>query len=536
LSRAAPAAVRPPTTRLLLVTVVTLLVGVGVFFVLAGESVHFVAANSDGATVVLEGQSMQAGAPLLSGWSLPLDSFFSTEVPVYAAAVALFGLRHDLANAVPAFLATLVVIVGVIIAARPGRGAGRLGGATLVVALLALPSPALAYFFLQGPWHVGTTLACLVAFAAVASGRLGWRALVAVALLAVGLLGDVQTLALGVVPVALDGVVAACRSRSPRAGGPFVAVAAASVGLAYGLRRLFDAIGTFGLVDANPTARFAQVGQNLGHLPSRFAGLFGVGTIPIGSATSPSRLAPGHVVALVVVLAGLVLGVGSLVLGAVGGDARRRVAPGSRTLDDLLVFGIAGDLCAFVFLAATGNGDYARYLTAGVIFSVVLAGRLASRIAGRDRRATVAVLALSGVLLAIGAGAFVLDLRQPRATRPADALGAFLVSHHLTSGLGDYWSSSIVTTSTGGAVTVRPVITTPAGTLARYGRQTTAAWYRGARFSFLVFDLHRPWRSVNATSAAATFGPPREVLTEGTYRVYVFSSPVTISAVGYSNA
>jgi hypothetical protein len=522
--------------RVLLAVGGMVIVGLGVFALLAADSVHFVAANSDGATVVLEGQSMQAGAPLLAGWSLPLDSFFSTEVPVYAAAVALFGLRHDLVNMVPAFIATAVVVAGALVAARAGRGIGRVCAVALVIAVLALPSPALAFFFLQGPWHVGTALACLVAFAAAASGRLGWRTALAVAALAVGLLGDLQTLALGVVPIVLGGAVAACRSRSIRVAGPFVGIAVASVGLAYGLRRLLDAIGTFGLVDANPTARMAQVGRNFGHLPSRVAGMFGVGTVPIGPTTTPSRFALAHAVALVIVLAGLGLGVWSIVRGAVRSDERVGVPAGSRTLDDLLILGVAGAVCAFVLLAATGNGAYARYLTAGVIFSVVLVGRQVSRAASRDRRSRWAVLGVTGVVLTLSAVAFARDLGQPRVSRPTDALGSFLAAHGLTSGLGDYWSSSVVTASTGGTVTVRPVITTPVGTLARYGRQTSASWYRGVHFSFLVFDTRRPWRSVSATSAAATFGPPREVLSEGSYHIVVFASPVTISEVGYSNA
>ena len=92
-----------------------------------------------------------------------------------------------------------------------------------------------------------------------------------------------------------------------------------------------------------------------------------------------------------------------------------------------------------------------------------------------------------------------------------------------------------MTASTGGRVRVRPVITTPTGVLARYGRESTSAWYRGEPFTFLVFDLHRPWRSVNAVSALATFGPAKSILAEGTYRIYVFSAPKTISDVGFSN-
>ncbi len=508
----------------------------GIFALLDAASLHFVAANSDGATVVLEGDSMRNGALLLSGWSLPLDSFFTIEVPLYAGAIAIFGLARDLVNAVPAALGTLVIFAGMAIAVRPGRGWARIAGAAVVVALLGLPSPGLAFFFLQGPWHVGTALFCLVAFAGAAAPRPGWRAAIATVALVAAILGDVQALALGAVPILVSGVLRSARARQWRAGALPVAIACGSVLLAYLLRKLFDLIGTFTLVDANPTARLHQVGFNLRHLPVRFAGLLGVGTDPIGPATTPSRIALAHVLGLAVVLGAVAITALGAVRGAAFGDRRTGVPGGSRTLDDLLLLGFVGDLGAFVLLAATGNGAYARYLTAGVIFSVVLAGRIACRAAGRSgATARAAAAGALGLCALFGVG-YGLDLGQRAVPRPVNALGAYLESARLTEGLGDYWSASIVTASTGGRVTVRPVIATPGGTLARYGRQSTSAWYAGERFGFLVFDLHRPWRSVDMATAEATFGPPRRVLAEGTYRIYVFAEPVTISPIGYSNS
>src|SRR5229473_1712103 len=96
------AVMRRPTTVVALWVFGTAAVGAGVFALLDTASLHWVAANSDGATIVLQGQSMRSGSILLSGWSLPLDSFFTTEEPFYAITVALVGFRHDLVNVVPA--------------------------------------------------------------------------------------------------------------------------------------------------------------------------------------------------------------------------------------------------------------------------------------------------------------------------------------------------------------------------------------------------------------------------------------------------
>jgi hypothetical protein len=101
-------------------------------------------------------------------------------------------------------------------------------------------------------------------------------------------------------------------------------------------------------------------------------------------------------------------------------------------------------------------------------------------------------------------------------------------------GIGDYWSASLVTVVTNDTVAIRPVIVGHGGLLARYGRQSAANWYGKIRFYFLVFDLGRPWRDVNATTGEATFGTPAEIYRVGTYEILVWPKGFTISTKGYA--
>jgi hypothetical protein len=204
-------------------------------------------------------------------------------------------------------------------------------------------------------------------------------------------------------------------------------------------------------------------------------------------------------------------------------------------LDDLLAIGVVADLVTFVLVSGTGNGDYARYLTAGALFAVVLAGRLAARIAGRPRARRPFAIAAAAFLVLSVIG-FALDLRSPAVTRPYLQLASFLEGHGLRSGVGDYWSASIVTVDSGGKVVIRPVIATPSGRLDRYGRQTTRSWYAGGHFQFLVFDVAHPWRGVDAAAAVATFGAPATTYVVGTYHVLVWPHLLTVSPVGFSNS
>jgi len=513
------------------------------FFALYRSSVHTFGGNSDGATVVLEGQSLRLGHLGLHGWDLSLDSFWSVDAPVYALAVLIAGVRIQLLHAVPAFIALSTVVVGALLAARGRKGLAAAFGALTVVALLGLPSPDLAFFTLQGPWHIGTTLWCLVAFALLASGRFGIGWAVAVVFLAAGLLGDLQALALGVAPALVAGLAAIGRTRSWRAGLSSAAAAPAAVVLALAARFVLVRVGAFEIAHGVVHAHASQLPSNLGHIATWGAALLGVGAAPIGPAPvlSAEDLTNGpavfrllRIVGLVVVIVAVALAVADLARGT----ARRGDSAEQSTwrLDDLLLMGLVGDLAVFVAVAPNGNGDYARYLSAGVIFGSILAGRRVGKLleGTSSRGLVVAAVVLVASLAAYGAEELS-DLSGPAAPQSAVALGAFLTEHHLDNGVGDYWSSSIVTVTTSGRVAVRPVIPDSTGQLIRYGRQSSADWY-DKPFAFLVYDTARPWRKVDATSAVASFGAPARTYAVGSYRVLVWSHPVTVSAVGYSRS
>ena len=69
--------------------------------------------NSDGASVALEGQAMGNGNVLLHGWSLSYDSFWTSTI-FYALGSVIVDVRPSLFFAVPAIIATTVILVGVI--------------------------------------------------------------------------------------------------------------------------------------------------------------------------------------------------------------------------------------------------------------------------------------------------------------------------------------------------------------------------------------------------------------------------------------
>ena len=520
-------------------------VGLTLLFYFLSVRVGF--ADSDTATAVLEGNDMAAGHVTLHGWALSVDSFWTVDALFYSVATLLVGVKAMLLHLVPAVIAMLTVVIGIVIARDGRRGAPAAAATVTVVCLLALPGHYLAFFFLRGPFHVATTLWCLVAFYAFRKGRFGWGWAVGVAFLAAGLLGDLQMVGLGLFPVVCAGLATALRTRSLRFGAPLVAGAAAAGVLAVAVRVVAVRIGAFAIGGVQQSAAPRQVVTNLEHVPSMFVRMLGIGS---GSGGVPPVLEWVHIVGVIVVVGALAWHTVRLVTAMVRGSIA--TPPGAPTvrpqetgatdtpwrLDDLLFFGCAGGIGAFALLAPTSDFNFDRYLTGSIVFGSVLAARMVALwiaahprpevVRGAAVLGAVCVLAFAssvGIAMHVGSGGV-------ESAQPVSTLGRFLESHNLTSGIGDYWSSSVTTVTTDGAVVVRPVTVRPDNTIVRYERQSDSAWYAGQQFQFLVYNTAIP-AGVNTTSATTTFGPPSTVYAVGPYRVLEWGRPLTVSAEGY---
>ncbi len=537
---------------------VAVLLGAGIALLgvlLYAASVHSAPGNSDGATVVLEGKALSGGNLTLKNWALSMDSFWLLDVPLYAVAILLGGVRPQLLHLVPTLVALGVICSGAWIARFGRRGWAGVLAAGAVVVMLGLPGRALAGDLLMGPLHVTTVLFCLLAFVALRRGGYGWGWLFAVGLLSVALLGDMQTVVLGMAPVCLAGTVRALRTRSSRAGAPAVLAGLASGAVAEVVRRVADALGSYSIAGANPIAPLHQMLVNLRGLVGYGAAVQGVGVNSFGTAPQPVVLEIAHGLGVALVLAAVAVAARSVLGSAVSGRraasarstalavAGRRQQPGAGAagrdlsalwIEDVLVFAFFGACAIYVSLTLVSSPVYDRYLTAVVIFGSILAGRLVGRLAERAGAGRAkAALVLAASLVAVGyLATFATDLGTVPPAQSSASLVRYLSAHHLTSGIGDYWSSSIVTVESSDAIQVRPVTTEP-GTqyLGRYMRQTTSDWYGGA-FEFFVYNTALPWNSVDAKTATASFGAPLHTASVGSYRVLTWGHALLLPGDG----
>src|SRR5205814_331905 len=122
---------------------------------------HTFAANSDAANAALAGHAMAHGNVLLTGWRLPVDTYWPMDLGLYAIYAAVAGVGPETVHVVP--LATFVATLGMslALAAQGAHEWRRIAGAGATFLIVGLPAHSLAHFVLQGPDHIATVFLCL---------------------------------------------------------------------------------------------------------------------------------------------------------------------------------------------------------------------------------------------------------------------------------------------------------------------------------------------------------------------------------------
>ncbi len=473
---------------------------------------------------------MAAGHLLLHGWNLTFASYWTSDAPFYAVAVRLGGLRPGLLYAGPAVMAALVITVGALIAREGCRGAQALAGGAVAVVLLAFATPAMTLFLVGRGFHISTVLYALLAFAALRRGRFGPGWLLAVLLIAVGMLGDLLLVAYAVVPLVLAGLVTALRQRRWQSAVADVSAAVVGVAVAAAARRLADTRGAFRSEPALSIVHLGQMFTNLGHVPGSASDLLGLTNGLTHNGGVPLGLREVHAVGALCVLACLLAGVSSLVVGVRRGRPEQSSAGGPEAwrLDDILVITVLCSAVPFVMLARADQSGV-RYLTVTVVFASILGGRLVARAWPKLPAGwTVRALAIFGLALSLSFAAGVgYSLSGPEPSNEVPMLVAWLEAHDLRWGIGDYWAASITTVQSSGAVIVRPVAAGNGGALQQMTTLSSPSWYAGQEWQFLVYG--KPFiDNVDLDAALRTWGPPAQIHVIGPYHVLVWNHPVVL--------
>jgi hypothetical protein len=463
-------------------------------------------AGADGASNALEAWDMLHGNWLLHGWTLTDVSFYTTELPEYAAVELVRGLNPGVIHAAAGITYALLVLAAAAVAR--GRSRGGEGWARALIAAGVMLAPQLGngvHVLLAQPDHTGTQLLILLTFLLVDRAPLlidrggRWYLPAAVcALLSVAVVADKIAIVDAVVPLVFGCLLHVIWTRRPGAHLFEVTLAAAagvSVIAAFLLLALVGRVGGFTLLPVQ--TRLTTPGAVPGHLALAWHGvllLFGADV---------TTAAPGLQTALAWLHApGIALAVAAFAVTAWHVPAERDL------VGDVLAVGIVVNLGGYVASIIPATPFDTREMAALLPFGAVLAGRVfGSRVGGprppatarptrglpkswlpefrlyrvrlyRVRPAAVALAVAGGCQL----GALGYGMTRPAAADPELALAQWLAARGLTSGLGTFSEDNLTTLDSGGRVRLLTVSwQAPApgfagGAVPRL-YQSSASWY-----------------------------------------------------------
>jgi hypothetical protein len=475
--------------------------------------------NSDESNDLLMAWDMLHGNVLLHGWYLSDVSFITTELPQYALLVWLFGLHTDTAHIAAAMTYTLVVILSVLLArGRVSRREAR-PRMLLTAGLMFAPQLGVGVFvLLLSLGHIGTAVPLLLTWLVI--DRCPPRPWVPVAvgvLLTWVLIADPLALLVGVVPLVAVCAMRVARDLARRQDAPVQAVLRA---------RWFELSLAVAAIAAQGLASLA------GHLLQAYLH-------PLPYQLAPAHTWPKHawvtakgLLALfgakpegppaALAFALLHLAGVALVAWAVLRVARRFLSWPDMISQILLVAMVLNVVAYVPSTLANATDLNAREFAVVLPFGAVLAGRtLAVSLRDSKRRWVIPALLAGAIGYAASLG---WAAAQPSVPAMNARLVTFLSAHHLTSGIGGYWESSVVTVGSNGAVTIRAVLP---GTLQPDLWEAKGSWYDAGpnHANFLVTSstpgFFNHWQPNRA--ALAALGRPARTYHVGPYTVYVWN-------------
>jgi hypothetical protein len=473
--------------------------------------------NSDGASNALQAWAMLHGNPLLRGWQLSDVSFYTTELPQYAALEAIRGLSPDVVHLAGAMTYTLLVLLAGLLA--KGRVTGREGVLRAGLAMGIMASPQYndgVYVLVLSPDHAGTTVPVLLVWILLdRAPRRWWVPPLAGLLLTWALVADNIALIVGVAPLIAVGAcrayqVAVLRGRGVRAAWFELLLAASAIAAAAGSGLIGKTIaahgGFFVWPVGNQLADLSLLPKNLMLTLQGILLLFGANFLGHNL---------GYVTALTIVhLAGIGLA-GWAVCAALRRYGQAELAV--QLTVTAIVISLAAYLCGRNALDLHSTREFTAVLPLGA----ALAGRLLARRLSEARMMPALAFVLTGYLLAMGR-----VVALPPVPAQGAQLAAWLSAQHLHYGLGGYWQSNVVTLETGGRVRMRSVLAAGPVIIAD-NWETEPSWYDPARYeaNFIVLSQNRPGAQSFPwiANVRATFGQPASIHYLGQYTILIWN-------------
>ena len=478
--------------------------------------------NSDGSDQVLQAWDMLHGNWLLHGWTVGDVSYYTTELPEYIIVDKILGLGPGVIHVAAAVTYTLLVLLAGLLA--KGRATGKEGVLRALIASGILLTPQLGHgvgLLLSQPDHLGTQVPLFVIFLVLDRAPRRWYTPVAIGVMLTWvIIANRVAVFDAALPLAvvcgIRGYWALIRRRSPATALWFEFSLAAAGIVSYGASQLVvSVIGHTGGYTSLPlaTQHFAAVGEIPGHVVLTVKGFFILYGAWFGGLSSWVAVAFA-----VVHLAGLAL--------ALWGFCRafRRFFSAEDLIVPVMAMGIVFNLAAYIISVIPVTWFDTREIAVVLPFGAVLAGRLLAATLARAWLRPVLGGVLACYVAALGYG-----MAQPALFDSEQPVVGWLEAHHLSTGLGTYAESNLITLDSGGRVAVRTVAWQLPRPVPR-AYESEASWYdpRLSYANFVVINSAdaRPGRHgviIPLRDILALAGPPAHTYHYRTYTIWVWN-------------
>lgn len=481
--------------------------------------------NSDEASIVLEAQAMAHGNVLLRGWYISADHFLTIDTPFYALGF-LAGLSMPwLERIVPSFLYVGVVVCSGYLIATSLQGKQRLWGLMALLSVLAFPSLYMVQKLMGTPVHIGTIffmLVGLIAYRHFLSGAIGrWLAFSVVMLVMVlTLVGDPFVEVLFVLPVLLlEGLQMLLRRQISLQKNAVFFGTLVAIALSRGITWALSVVGVHILTNIEfAFANLSQITANLGFASKFVLDAFNANIFTMHAFSLAS--VPIFINAFVVLTFALVL-IYSIVIKSRYFLWQANVAAEVRIMHVALL-GTLGTLAAFI-LSTMGGPQTMRYILPVFLLSGLAALPVIFAIVNRN----ILKIAITLVFLA-NVIPFAYSLSQAPRAIPAEtpALAVFK-QHHLTQGLGSYWTAAFLTVFTRNQVVVHQ-IHLDAGKIEPDYFLADEQWFKAANLQQANFIVLRSTDNIPAYASAAvrSFGQFDHLYKAGNLTILVWDTPL----------
>lgn len=467
--------------------------------------------NSDHASIILEAKDIFEGNILLKNWTLSTVSYYTTDIPFYVIAIALYGFSNQLLYIVPGVLYAITVFFALYLSSKSTQKTFSYISSLITFSLIGLPTLFLSENVLVGAIHIVAYLYIIVAFICIEnfkSTEKKFFLFVYYLFLTLALVGDNITIFIAIIPVIIVSLINIYYKMDIAKNifiiiGNMIVLAFSKIALS-----IIYSIGGFVVPGTEPLKYngIKSLWNNIYITISGISEIFGIRLIR-HNLISPYSFID------IVKIAGM-----SFVFYSLYKMLKKYKK--CNFVDQVLLILCVSNLLGYTLTNLQQDISTTRYLIPFILFGSILCGRIFTDLVNNNK-----FLIISLCTIYFFASTYPITMIFQRQTNiPEKKLCEFLTDHDLTNGYGSFWCSSIITLLSREDVKIRSIVNIN-NDLQPFEWLSNKNWYM-AYANFIVTDDSN-WGNISSSIIVKTFGYPDYTYNIDKYTVFVWNKNIT---------